>query len=63
MAEMRFWRFTWLTALGSLPWIAGLAILGNAVGDNWDKWRDHLQYLDYAGAVLVVVILIVLGQA
>jgi membrane protein DedA with SNARE-associated domain len=54
MAEMPLWRFSWLTALGSLPWIVGLAVLGDAVGNNWDKWRDHLQYLDYATLVLIV---------
>ena len=54
MAEMPLWRFSWLTALGSLPWIAGLALLGDAVGNNWEKWRDHLQYLDYAALVLIV---------
>ncbi len=54
MAEMPFWRFSWLTALGSLPWIAGLALLGDAVGNNWESWRDHLQYLDYAATVLIV---------
>ena len=55
MAEMSFWRFSWLTALGSLPWIAGLAILGDVVGKNWEKWRDHLQYLDYAAVVAIVL--------
>jgi membrane protein DedA with SNARE-associated domain len=55
MAKMPFWRFTWLTVLGSLPWVAGLGILGNAVGDNWDKWRNHLQYLDYAALAAIVV--------
>lgn len=54
MAEMPLWRFSWLTAAGSLPWIAGLALLGDAVGNNWDKWRDHLQYLDYAATVLLI---------
>jgi membrane protein DedA with SNARE-associated domain len=60
MAEMPIWRFSWLTALGSLPWIVGLAVLGNAVGDNWDKWRDHLQYLDYAAALLIVAAIVYL---
>jgi membrane protein DedA with SNARE-associated domain len=54
MAKMPFWRFTWLTVLGSLPWVAGLAILGNAVGNNWDQWRNHLQYVDYAVLVAIV---------
>jgi membrane protein DedA with SNARE-associated domain len=54
VARMPFWRFTWLTALGSLPWVAGLAILGNAVGNNWDQWRNHLQYVDYAVIAAIV---------
>ena len=48
---MPFWRFTWLTALGSLPWVLGFGLIGRAVGDNWEQWRHHLQILDY----LVVV--------
>jgi membrane protein DedA with SNARE-associated domain len=62
VAEMPFWRFTWLTALGSLPWTLGFALLGRAVGDNWEQWRDHLKVLDYlvvaAIAVLVVYALV-----
>lgn len=54
VAEMPLWRFTWLTALGSLPWIVGFTLLGDAVGHNWDKWRDHLQYLDYAATLAIV---------
>ena len=34
VAKMPFWRFTWLTALGSLPWVLGFGLLGRAVGDN-----------------------------
>jgi membrane protein DedA with SNARE-associated domain len=47
VARMPFWRFTWLTALGSLPWVVGIAFLGRAVGDNWEQWRNHLQIFDY----------------
>lgn len=47
VAKMPFWRFTWLTALGSLPWVLGFALLGRAVGSNWEHWRHHLQVLDY----------------
>ena len=28
VAKMPFWRFTWLTALGSLPWVLGFGLLG-----------------------------------
>lgn len=57
LAKMPFWRFTWLTALGSLPWVIGFGLLGRAVGDEWEKWREHLSILDY----LVVAALVVLA--
>lgn len=57
IAKQPFWRFTWLTLLGSLPWVAGLAFLGDAVGHNWDKWRNHLQYLDYAAVAAIVALI------
>ncbi|MGN6664427.1 MAG: DedA family protein [Solirubrobacterales bacterium] len=56
VAEMPFWRFTWLTALGSLPWVLVFALIGQAVGDNWEKWRHHLQILDYLVVAAIVVL-------
>ncbi len=47
---MPFWRFTVLTLLGCIPWVLMLALIGQAVGDNWEEWRDHLHYLDYASS-------------
>jgi membrane protein DedA with SNARE-associated domain len=55
VAKMPFWRFTWLTALGSLPWVLGFALIGRAVGDNWEQWRHHLQVLDYLVVAAIVV--------
>jgi membrane protein DedA with SNARE-associated domain len=55
VAEMPFWRFTWLTALGSLPWVLGFALLGKAVGGNWENWRHHLQVLDYLVVAAIVI--------
>jgi membrane protein DedA with SNARE-associated domain len=54
VAKMPFWRFTWLTALGSLPWVLGFALIGRAVGENWEKWRNHLQVLDYLVLAAIV---------
>jgi membrane protein DedA with SNARE-associated domain len=54
VAEMPFWRFTWLTALGSLPWVLGFGILGRAVGANWEHWRHNLGYFDYVVAAAIV---------
>jgi membrane protein DedA with SNARE-associated domain len=47
VAKMPFWRFTWLSTLGSIPWVFGLALLGQAVGSQWEDWRHNLGYFDY----------------
>jgi membrane protein DedA with SNARE-associated domain len=60
VAKMPFWRFIGLAAIGSIVWIAGLGVLGREVGSNWQAWRHHLEYVDYAGAALVVVALVLL---
>ena len=62
VARMPFWRFTVLTLAGCVPWVTALALLGRAVGDNWEEWREHLHYLDYvvvAAVVCLVAYLIV----
>jgi membrane protein DedA with SNARE-associated domain len=51
---MPFWRFTALTALGCIPWVLALALIGQAVGENWEDWRDKLHYLDYVVIVLIL---------
>jgi membrane protein DedA with SNARE-associated domain len=55
VARMPFWRFTVLTTLGCVPWILMLTLIGRAVGDNWEQWKDKLHYVDYAVAALIVV--------
>jgi membrane protein DedA with SNARE-associated domain len=62
VARMPFWRFTAYTLLGSIPWVLMLALVGEAVGDNWEDWRHKLGYLDYvvlaaivAGAIYLIV--------
>jgi membrane protein DedA with SNARE-associated domain len=51
VAKMPFWRFTALTLLGCIPWVLMLGLIGEAVGENWEEWRGHLHYLDYAVVV------------
>ena len=58
VARMPFWRFTLLTTLGCIPWILMLTLIGQAVGDNWEQWKDKLHYVDYAVAALIVLGLI-----
>src|SRR6187399_2199654 len=58
VAKMPFWRFTALTLAGCIPWVFALTFVGKQAGDNWERWKDNLHYVDY-----VVVVLIVLGLA
>jgi membrane protein DedA with SNARE-associated domain len=59
VGEMPYWRFLTLVLPGSLVWMAGLGLLGRAVGHSWPSWRNHLEYADYA-AMAVLLALIVL---
>jgi membrane protein DedA with SNARE-associated domain len=54
VAKMPFWRFTAYTLAGCVPWVLALALIGEAVGDNWEDWRHKLGYLDYV--VLAAII-------
>jgi membrane protein DedA with SNARE-associated domain len=62
VARMPFWRFTLLTTAGCIPWVFMLTFIGKQAGDNWNKWKDNLHYVDYvvlAAIVLGIVYLIV----
>jgi len=54
IARMPFWRFTLLTAIGSIPWCLGLAFAGRQARHNWTRWKDALHYGDYVVLVLLV---------
>jgi membrane protein DedA with SNARE-associated domain len=60
VARMPFWRFTVLTLLGCIPWVLMLGLIGESVGKNWEEWRDHLHYLDYAVVVAAVALIVYL---
>lgn len=55
VARMPLGRFSLLTTLGSIPWVLALALLGQAVGDNWESWRHNLGYIDYVVAAAIVI--------
>jgi membrane protein DedA with SNARE-associated domain len=59
-AEMPYLRFLPLAAVGSVIWIGGLGILGNAVGSQWQAWRHHLEYVDYVGVAVLVAAIVYL---
>ena len=58
VARMPFWRFTWLTLAGCIPWVTALALLGKGVGSKWHDWKNHLQYLDYAVLAAIVALIV-----
>ena len=53
-ARMPFGRFIALTFAGCVPWVLALTLVGRAARDNWTDWKDHLHYVDYAVAVIIV---------
>jgi membrane protein DedA with SNARE-associated domain len=58
VARMPFWRFTVYTVAGCLPWVLALALIGNAVGDNWEKWKHNLEFVDYAVAAAILALIV-----
>jgi membrane protein DedA with SNARE-associated domain len=57
VSRMAFGRMVAMATIGSIVWIGGLGILGDAVGAQWQTWKHHLDYVDYAGVVVIVVLL------
>jgi membrane protein DedA with SNARE-associated domain len=55
IARMPLGRFTVLTILGCIPWVAALTLAGMAVGSQWEDLQHKLHLIDY---LLVVVILV-----
>jgi membrane protein DedA with SNARE-associated domain len=55
VARMPFWRFSALTLAGCVPWVFMLTYIGKVSGDNWEKWKNNLHYVDYAVVALIVV--------
>lgn len=53
---MNFYKFSLYTFLGSLPWNAGLAIIGYKTGKNWNVFHDYFRAADVVVAVLMGVL-------
>jgi membrane protein DedA with SNARE-associated domain len=54
VARMPFWRFSALTLAGCVPWVLMLTYIGKVSGDNWEKWKNNLHYVDYLVLALIV---------
>jgi membrane protein DedA with SNARE-associated domain len=57
IARMPYLRFVSMAALGSIVWITGWALVGKAVGHQWQQWKHHLDYVDYAVVVIGVILI------
>ncbi len=57
IARMPYLRFVSMAALGSTVWITGWALVGKAVGSQWQQWKHHLDYVDYAVVAIGVVLI------
>jgi len=60
VARMPFGRFFALATVGSIIWIGALGVLGREVGHQWQSWRHHLEYADYAAAALLLLAVVYL---
>jgi membrane protein DedA with SNARE-associated domain len=60
IARMPLGRFTALTLIGSLPWVLALALIGEAVGAEWETVRKDFEYVDYAIVALIVIAVVAL---
>jgi membrane protein DedA with SNARE-associated domain len=53
VARMPFWRFTFLSTAGIIPWVIAFALAGKGLGDRWDEWQQKLHYADYAVLAMI----------
>jgi membrane protein DedA with SNARE-associated domain len=52
--EVRFWRYTWLTLLGSAIWAFALAGVGYGLGSSYEKFHHAFRFADYLVAAAIV---------
>jgi membrane protein DedA with SNARE-associated domain len=55
VSKMPLVRFSVLSLIGTIPWVLGLALAGEAVGSDWTKIRTGFEYVDYVILALIVV--------
>jgi membrane protein DedA with SNARE-associated domain len=56
IAKMSYVKAFIATLGGDILWFTGLGLLGDAVGHEWQKWKSHLDYIDYAVGVIIVAL-------
>lgn len=58
VAKMNFWKFSFYTYFGSLPWNFALALIGFKAGENWDIILPYFRRFDFViiGIILALII-------
>jgi membrane protein DedA with SNARE-associated domain len=56
--EVRLWRYTWLTLLGSAIWAFALAGVGYGLGTQYEEFHHAFRFADYAVAAVVVAAIV-----
>ena len=59
LARINLLWFSVLTFVGALPWCAALALVGYALGKNYDRVSGPIQYAAIVVAVLVAIVVVV----
>jgi membrane protein DedA with SNARE-associated domain len=57
VVKMPYLRFVSMATLGSIVWMTAWALVGKAVGHNWQQWKNHLDIVDYVVVALIVLAL------
>ncbi len=52
--EVPFWRYTWLTLLGSAIWCFSLAGVGYGLGASYERFHEGFRFADYLVAAALV---------
>lgn len=58
VAKMDFWKFSFYTYFGSLPWNFVLALIGFKAGEKWDIILPYFRRFDFVimGLILAIII-------
>ncbi len=59
MARMNLWKFTWLTALASVPWSILFVWLGKSLGENWDTIDEKAS--EYVRPIVLIALALLIG--
>lgn len=59
MARMNLWKFTWLTALASVPWSILFVWLGRSLGENWDTIDEKASA--YVQPIILIALALLVG--